>query len=339
MIQTFLSGGNTAIETIQAYAAHPLAQLAIFIAANAVMVWRLHVMESKGFEGTVLGTLIMPYCSGFPNLVFAYAMSNSADNGGAVIENCLVNNATNLTFILGLSALFGSAAVISKKKTKTEQKKHAEYTRINRLNLLFTLIAAFLFTGALWALGKDQELNFYDGLILIGLFVFWQAMHVFEVLKDNIRKERSIHWSIMLDLALMGASAYAVYFSVNHLVDWASTTQNPLFSFTKIGWVSGLLMVLPNAFLALYYAYKGRQDIVVSSQVGDGHICIPMCIGLFSVMNPAQIPASFQTGVYIILGAGLTLFLSIAALGKIPRVVGAGLTGAYAFFLYNGLIQ
>ena len=338
-MQINLPGGNIVIDTIQAYATQPLAQLAVFIAANALMVWRLHVMEGKGFEGTVLGTLIMPYCSGFPNLVFAYVMSKSASNGGAVIDNCLVNNATNLTFILGMAALFGSAAILPKKKTKAEQKKHAEYSRINRLNLLFTLIALFLFTGTLWALAKDRELNFYDGLILVGLFMFWQILHVFEVLKDNIRNEKTIHWSIIFDLALIAASAYGIYFSVNHLVDWVSTTNNPIFSFAKIGWFSGILMVLPNAFLAIYYAWIGRQDIVLTSQIGDGHICIPMCIGLFSVVNTIQIPDSFQTGVYIILGAGLVLFLSIAALGRIPRVVGAGLVGAYAFFLYNGLIQ
>jgi cation:H+ antiporter len=336
-VQIHLPGSDIVLGTIQTYAALPLVQLAIFIVANALMVWRLHVMESKGFEGTVLGTLIMPYCSGFPNLVFAYVMSNSADNGGAVIDNCLVNNVTDLTFILGLSALFGSAAILP--KAKAQQKKHAEFARINRLNLLFTLIAVFLFTGTLWALGKDGELNFYDGLVLIGLFLFWQILHVIEVLKDNIRKEKSIHWSIVFDLVLIAISAYGIYFSVNHLVDWVAHSNNPVFSFARIGWFSGILMVLPNAFLALYYAYIGRQDIVISSQIGDGHICIPMCIGLFSVFNTIQLPGSFQTGVYIILGAGLVLFLSIAALGRIPRVVGAGLTGAYAFFLYNGLIQ
>ncbi len=336
-MQIHLPGSNVVIDTIQAYAAQPLIQLAIFIAANAVMVWRLHMMERKGFEGTVLGTLIMPYCSGFPNLVFAYVMSQSAGNGGAVIDNCLVNNATNLTFILGTAALFGSAAILP--QTKAQQKKHAEYSRINRLNLLFTLIALFLFTGTLWALAKDGELNFYDGLILVGLFLFWQILHVFEVLKDNIRNEKSIHWSIVFDLALIAVSAYGVYFSVNHMVDWVSTTNNPIFSFAKIGWFSGILMVLPNAFLALYYAWIGRQDIVLTSQIGDGHICIPMCIGLFSVVSTARIPDTFQTGIYIILGAGLILFLSIAALGRIPRFVGAGLIGAYTFFLYNGLIQ
>lgn len=340
-MQIKLPGSDIVVDTIQSYAAHPLFLLAVFSAATAAMIWRLHAMEGKGFEGTVLGTLIMPYCSGFANLVFAYVMSKSASNGGLVIENSLVNNVTNLTFILGVSALFGSAAVLpqAKKMTKALQKKHAEFSRINRLNLLFTLIALFLFTGTLWALGKDRELNLYDGLILIGLFLFWQILHVFEVLKDNIRKDKSFHWSIVIDLAIIVACAYGIYFSVDHLVEWVSKTHNPIFSFAKIGWFSGILMVLPNAFIALYYAYIGRQDIVISSQVGDGHICIPMCIGLFSVFNTIQLPATFQTGIYIILGAGLIHFLSIAVLGRIPRFVGAGLIGVYAFFMYNGLIR
>jgi cation:H+ antiporter len=333
------SSGEFVINTIQTYATQPLLQLAIFIAANGVMVWRLHVMESKGFEGTVLGTLIMPYCSGFANLVFAYVMSKSASNGGAVIENSLVNNVTNLTLILGLSAIFGSAAILPKTRSEQKLKKHAEFLFVNRLNILFTLIALFLFTGTLWALAQDGELNRYDGAILVGLFLFWQILHVFEVLKDNIRNDKAFHWSIVIDLVLIAASAYCIYFSVDHLVEWVAKTKNPLFSFAKIGWFSGLLMVLPNAFLALYYAYIRRQDIVLSSQIGDGHICIPMCIGLFAVFNTIKIPDSFQTGAYIILGAGLVLFLSVAALGRIPRFVGGGLVVAYAFFLYNGLIQ
>lgn len=332
-----LTGIDNALATLQPYAAHPLFNLALFAVANVVMIWRLHIMESKGFEGTVLGTLIMPYCSGFANLVFAFVMSKSASNGGAVIENALVNNVTNLTLILGATALFGTAAVLP--KTKTLQKKLAEYSHLNRLNLLLTLIALFLFTGTLWALGNDNKLNRYDGFILIGLFLFWQILHVFEVLKDNIRKNRQTHWTIVIDLALIGICAYGIYYSVDHLVSWVTTTNNPIFTVAKIGWFSGLLMVLPNAFIALYYAYLGRQDIVISSQIGDGHICIPMCIGLFAVFNPIQLPASFLMGTYLILGAGLVHFLSIGILGRIPRFVGVGLIGAYAYFLYNGLIR
>lgn len=292
-------------------------------------------MESKGLEGTVLGTLIMPYCSGFANLVFAWVMSSSADNGGLVIENSIVNNATNLTLILGLSAVFGSAAIMKSGK----QKKHAEFHRINRLNLLFTLIALFLFTGTLWALAKDGVLDFYDGLVLVGLFVFWQILHVFEVLKDKIRKNNAFHWTIAIDIVIIAASAYCIYFAVDHLVAWVSKSENPYFSLSKLGWLSGALMVLPNAFIAMYYAYIGRQDIVLSSQIGDGHICIPMCIGLFALFNPIRVPDSLQIGTYIIMGAGAVLFLSVAVRGRVPRFIGAGLIAGYAFFLYQGLIQ
>ena len=335
-----LSGLHSALAALHPYTANPLFQLIIFALANALMIWRLHAMESKGFEGTVLGTLIMPYCSGFANLMFALVMSKSAANGSAVIENSLVNNVTNLTLILGLTALFGSAAAMPKNKGKGRQnKQQTEFARINRLNLLITLIALFLFTGTLWALGNDGQLNFYDGLILVALFLFWQILHVFEVLKDNIRKSRSIHWTIAIDLALIGLSAYGIYYSVDHLVNWVSTSNNPIFSVARIGWFSGILMVLPNAFIALYYTHIRRTDIVISSQIGDGHICIPMCIGLFALFNPIQLPASFLMGTYVILGAGLVHLLSIGILGRIPRFVGGGLIAAYAYFTYAGLIQ
>jgi cation:H+ antiporter len=182
-------------------------------------------------------------------------------------------------------------------------------------------------------------LDFYDGLVLVGLFLFWQVLHVFEVLKDNIRKSKAFHWTILIDVALLGLSAYCIYFAVDHLVAWVSTTESTYFSFAKLGWFSGLLMVVPNAFLALYYTRINRQDIVLSSQIGDGHICIPMCIGMFAVFNPIQVPVFFQMGAYIILGAGVVHFLSIAILGRIPRVLGFALIGGYGFFLYQGLIH
>ena len=328
---------NGAIDSIQIYAANPLILLAVFVAASFLMIWRLQAMETKGFEGTVLGTLIMPYCSGFANLVFAYVMSSSASNGGLVVENAIVNNATNLTLILGLAVVLGAAPAV--RKGNARQKNHADFHRINRLNLLFTLIALFLFTGTLWALAKDGVLDFYDGLVLVGLFVFWQILHVFEILKDNIRKNKTFHWSIALDLMLIAASAYGIYFAVDHLVGWVSKAEGQFFNYANLGWLSGWLMVLPNAFLAVYFSRVGRQDIVLSSQIGDGHICIPMGIGMFSLFNPIQVPAFFQTGAYVILGAGAVHFLSIAFVGRVPRFLGVGLIGAYGFFLYQGIIQ
>ena len=48
----------------------PWVWMFVFLAASALMIWRLEALGRKGFEGTVLGTVIMPYCSGVGNLVF-----------------------------------------------------------------------------------------------------------------------------------------------------------------------------------------------------------------------------------------------------------------------------
>lgn len=325
-------------QTIQPYLANldnPLVLLAGFVAASFLMIWRLHAIEGKGFEGTILGTLIMPYCSGFANLVFVFVMSRSSGNGRQVVENSLVNNVTNLTLILGLTALCYAAS--APKAAKKKGKSQLDHGRLMRLDLLLTLVAMFLFTGALWALAKDGVLDFYDGLVLVGLFLFWQVLHVFEVLKNNVRKSQSVHWSIVFDLLVIGVCAYVTYLSVDYLVQWVTTAKNPYFNPANLGWLSGAIMVVPNAVLALYYARAGREDIVVSSQVGDGHICIPMCVGLFALMENIAVPGFFQWGVWIILGAGVLHFLSIAIWGRLPRIVGAVLLGGYGLFLYKGL--
>ena len=42
----------------------PLGFLAVFAAASALTIWRLNAMTEYGFQGTALGTLVMPFCSG-----------------------------------------------------------------------------------------------------------------------------------------------------------------------------------------------------------------------------------------------------------------------------------
>jgi len=338
-------------KTVLLLLANPLVLLALFVLASMLMIWRLKAIENKGFEGTVLGTLIMPYCSGAANLIFAYVMSRSGGNGRVVMENCIVNNVTNLTLILGLSAIFSGAAVVAKnasagkkrasssKKPPATKKPPADVYRLFRLDLLFTLVALCLFTGTAWALGRDKVIDFNDGLVLVGLFVFWQILHVFEILKNNVRKNRSFHWSIVIDLVLIAACAYGVFLSVDSLVTWVSESGGQVFNAAHLGWLSGLLMVLPNAFIALYYGYVGRQDIVVSSQVGDGHICIPMCIGLFALFDTIAVPGFFEIGVAIILGAAVVHFVSIAAFGRLPRILGFGMVAAYAAFMVLGIVQ
>lgn len=317
----------------------PWFSLLLFMAASFLMIWRLGAMERKGLEGTVLGTLIMPYASGFSNLMFAYIMGKSGGNGTLVLENCLVNNVTNLTLLIGLPALLWGLAIFSSKKERRADVRPFKTQRLNRLSLMLTILAAVFFTGALWALSRDQALDFGDGLVLVGLFVFWQIFHVFDVLKHNVHRGRSLRWSMAVDFVLVVIGGLAVFGSIERLVAWIPKTGPGILVIANIGWLSGLLMVLPNALLAFYYAYMKRADIVYSSQIGDGHICIPMCIGLFALFGRIEIPTYLNLGVIIIMAACLAHFMFIGFMGRLPRLIGLVGTVAYAYFVYTGLIS
>jgi cation:H+ antiporter len=312
--------------------------LALFIAASFVMIWGLEHMTAMGVGGTVLGTLVMPYCSGLPNLIFVFVVARAGGPGSDVIVNGLVNNVTNLTLLIGLPAVIWGMNIMPERKGAKKRKGDVS-PRVNRLALMLTLAAVLFFTGALWALGRDGEISFYDGLILIGLFLFWQCFHVFEVMKENARQNKSFPWIIVVDLAILLVGAWAIYVSTDWLVAWVLKQQSGLISARYLGWLSGWLMVLPNAMLALYYGWQRRPEIVYSSQVGDGHICIPLCVGIAALHAPCELPAFFNTGVRILVGVAVMHFGLVAVLGRLPRTVGLGLLGVYGYFLYRGLLS
>ncbi|MCX6926826.1 MAG: sodium:calcium symporter [Verrucomicrobia bacterium] len=313
----------------------PWCFLALFVAASFLMIWRLEAMTESGFEGTVLGTLVMPYCSGMGNLIFAFVLGAKGGPGEEVVMNSLVNNVTNMTLLIGLPTIFWGMNVLPAGKSK-KQKSNPKEHQINRLSLLLTLTAVLFFTGAVWALARKGKLDSGDGLVLVGLFLFWQCFHLFDVLKSNVRQNKSFSWMLPLDLAVLAIGAYGIYLSTDWLVKWVSSNPSG-FVGHHLGWLSGWLMVLPNGLLAFYYAWRGNPEVVYSSQVGDGHISIPLCLGIYALYHPMQVPPFFQTGVVILLGAAVLHFLFVAIFGRLPRFMGWVLIGAYAVFLYKGL--
>jgi cation:H+ antiporter len=319
----------------------PLLFLLLFIAASFLMIWRLEAMNKGGVEGTVLGTLVMPYCSGIGNLIFAFVLGDKNGPGEEVLTNSLVNNVTNMTLLIGLPTLFWGMNLLPQataRKGKAAKKKADNRERqINRLSLLLTITAVLFFTGATWALARDGELDASDGLVLIGLFLFWQCFHVFDVLKSNVRQNKSFSWTLPVDLLLLAVGAYGIYLSIDWLVDWLSQIHTGFISAKYLGWLSGWLMVLPNGILAFYYAWRGSPEVVYTSQVGDGHISIPLCLGIFALFRTIHVPAFFHSGVLLLLGAAAIHFAFVAIFGRLPRFMGAVLTAGYAVFIYKGL--
>jgi cation:H+ antiporter len=203
--------------------------------------------------------------------------------------------------------------------------------------LLLTLAAVLFFTGAVWVLGEDGTLDRQDGFILTGLFLFWQCFQVFDVLKHNIRQRTSFGPLFYLDSSVVLVCAYGLYASIDWLVTWLSHQQGGFVNASHLGWLSGWLMVLPNALLALYWGWKRRPDIVYSSQVGDGHICIPLGLGLCAVFSPIAVPGFFTTSLLVLFGATIVHAIFLLAQGGLPRWAGWIFIAAYAWFLYVGL--
>jgi len=322
------------IEAKGSYA--PWLFLAVFLAASFLMLWRLEVLSAKGFEGTVLGTLVMPYCTGIGNLIFAFILGRNGGSGADVMINSLVNNITNMTLVLGLPAIFWGIKVLPSKKKKSSAAGKTQ--QLNRLVLLLTLTAVLFFTGAVWAMGRKGQLIYENGLVLVGLFLFWQCFHVFEVLKSNVRQGKSLSWTLPLDLALLALGAYATFISTDWLVAWVSNGDHGGFIKSHLGWISGWLMVMPNAMLAVYYSWRGQPETVYASQVGDSHVSIPLCIGIYTLYHTMVMPPFFHVAMFILLGATLVHLFFVTVLGRLPRFAGWALVAAYGFFLWKGLL-
>ncbi|MCC5838658.1 MAG: sodium:calcium symporter [Opitutales bacterium] len=321
---------------------HPLINAAGFVLCSLLLLWRLEALIARGWEGTFLGSLIMPYCSGLGNLIFVAIVLKSGAPSGEIFVNATVNNITNLTLLLGLPAVFGWLSLrpqgeTGKRRYRGSQKEQRLFS-VTRLELLFSLSAAAFFTAMVWVLGRDGRLDFTDGLVLIALFLFWQSFHCYEAFKTNLRQNRAGNPLIIADAFLLLLAAAGMVFTIDHLVDALLGMEEGWFRADRLGWITGILMILPNAMLALYYGMRRRPDIVLASQIGDGHICIPLCLGVYAIFNPVLLPTDFSLTLGLLGGVIAMIALLLIAAGRIPKWCGGLLIGVFGVFAWIGLL-
>lgn len=322
---------NETITNLGSFA--PCACVVLFLVASLLVVWRLEVLSGQGVEGTVLGTLFMPFCSGMGNIVFAVVLARNKGEGDDVLVNCLFNNVTNLTLLIGVPVLIWSMASIPRKKSQVALREF----RMGRLSLALNLVAALFFSFVVWLLADDGELARTDGAVLLTLFVFWQCFHIYDVKKTNLLKKKSYPKTLPIDVALLLMGAFAIFVSTDWLVQWFQSLESDQFPPRLLGWASGVLMVLPNALLAFYYGAKNRMDVVYTSQSGDAHICIPLCIGLFAAIKAIPTGAFLQHSLLILMGLCAAHLLFVMMMGRLPRLLAGIFIAAFGYFLWTGL--
>jgi cation:H+ antiporter len=324
---------NESISSLGAFA--PYACLALFLLASLLVVWRLEVLSVQGVEGTVLGTIFMPFCSGMGNMVFAVVLALNKGDGDDVLINCLFNNVTNLTLLIGAPVLIWSMASIPRKKSQVALREF----RAGRLSLALNLVAAIFFSFIVWLLAADGELARADGAVLLALFVFWQCFHIYDVKKTNLLKKKSYPKTLPIDISLLLLGAFVVYVSTDWLVQWFQSLESGHLPPRLLGWASGVLMVLPNALLAFYYGARNRMDVVYTSQSGDAHICIPLCIGLFAAFRAIPSGDFLHQSLLILMGLCAVHLIFVVVVGRLPRLFAALFIAAFVAFVWMGLVK
>src|SRR5439155_26219942 len=101
----------------------PWMLLVLFIGSSFLLILRLEHMTETGVEGTVLGTLVMPYCSGIGNLIFVFVVYTKGQPAAEVMTNCLVNNVTNMTLLIALPVILWGLCVVPKPDAKTKKQR------------------------------------------------------------------------------------------------------------------------------------------------------------------------------------------------------------------------
>ena len=319
------------ISSLGSYA--PLFCLFLFLLASLLVIWRLEILSAKGVEGTVLGTIFMPFCSGMGNIVFALVLALHGGNGRDVLVNCLFNNITNLTLLIGAPVLIWSMSGIARKKSKSALRDH----QMGRLSLVLNLVAALFFSLITWLLASDGRLSRMDGFVFLALFGFWQCFHIYDVKKTNLLKKKRYPKTLPFELLLLLTGGFAVLVSTDWLVQWFQELDSTLLPSHLLGWISGVLMVLPNALLAFYYGSRNRMDVVYTSQSGDAHMCIPLCVGLFAIFRPIRTDLFLQQSLLALMALCGIHLLFVAVMGRLPRFVAALLLGGFGWFVWAGL--
>ncbi|MCF7848690.1 MAG: hypothetical protein K9M45_07570 [Kiritimatiellales bacterium] len=310
----------------------PWVALAVFLLASAMIIWRLEALSAQGVEGTVLGTLFMPYCSGIGNIIFALILGARGGNGNDVAINCVFNNITNMTLLIGLPVLIWSMQPVPKKGSR----KKVREAQSGRLALVLNLVAAIFFCLISWALLKDGQMDRFDGIVMLATFLFWQCFHIYDVKKSNLIQNKQYPRGMVFDAALLLNGAFLIYISTSWLVQWFEAMDSTSVPKDLLGWLSGVLMVLPNALLAVYYGYRRRLDVVYISQSGDAHICVPLCLGLFCLFKPIDATGFILFALLLQIGLNVVHLLFAGLFGRLPRAAALALLVTYAVFLIRG---
>ena len=297
----------------------------IFLVGLIVLSWSADrfvygasaLAKNIGISPMMIGLTIVAMGSSAPEIVVS-AMASANGNMNTAVGNALGSNITNIALVLGITALVKPLVVAS-----TTLKRELPAL------LVITLIAvAFLFDG---------ELASYEGLILMGLFVFVLAMMAWlslqvdkeDPLVAETADEIPSNVSTTSALIWVGVGLVLLPLSAHFLVDSAVEIAR-YFGISDL--VIGLTIIafgtsLPELAASIAGVLKGEDDLALGNIIGSNIFNLLAVLGMPGLIAPGLLdPDVFHRDMWVMLGLTLLLFLfSFDLIGKriISRTNGA----------------
>ena len=297
----------------------------IFLVGLIVLSWSADrfvygasaLAKNIGISPMMIGLTIVAMGSSAPEIVVS-SMGSANGNMNTAVGNALGSNITNIALVLGITALVKPLVVAS-----TTLKRELPAL------LVITLIAvAFLFDG---------ELASYEGLILMGLFVFVLAMMAWlslqvdkeDPLVAETADEIPSNVSTTSALIWVGVGLVLLPLSAHFLVDSAVEIAR-YFGISDL--VIGLTIIafgtsLPELAASIAGVLKGEDDLALGNIIGSNIFNLLAVLGMPGLIAPGLLdPDVFNRDMWVMLGLTLLLFLfSFDLIGKriISRTNGA----------------
>lgn len=280
-----------------------------------------------GISPLFVGMFIIGFGTSAPEIIVSIFAAIQG-NGGLALGNAFGSNITNITLVVGTTALLSPIMV----KSEVVKKE------------LPILLAVTFFV--VWQL-IDLELSYDDAFALLGIFMLlitwsgWQALkqpkdHLAEDVATELTHSRAelkphLVW-LIVGLILLILSSRALV--------WGAVEVASYFAVSDV--IIGLTIVgigtsLPELISSVVAVRKNEHELAIGNVVGSNLFNTLAVIGIAGIIQPVEVDATFlyRDGL-LMLGATLALLifcLGIKGAGKISRFEGLALV--ICFLGYN----
>ena len=291
------------------------------------------IARIMGISPLIVGMLIIGFGTSAPEMLVSGAAALQG-NPGLGIGNALGSNITNITLVLGVTAMFYVLPVHSRLLKKEMPlvlstgvlawflMADGTFSRVDSIILVVVLV--LILTWMIITANKDR--NFHDPLI----------DETIEELPEKMPLKQSIFWTVTGLLLLLVSSKMLV---------WGASSIASIMGISDL--VIGLTIVaigtrFPELAATISSARKGETDLAVGNIVGSNLFNTLAVLPIPALIQPLEIPAGvLDRDIFVMLA--LTIVLLVFSIGyfkhsryKMTRIKGLILFSA--FIAYEGLL-